>query len=183
MGTFSGAAQFGTTTLSSQGSNDVCVAKLADAGVTGGFVWAQQAGGGARDLGYSLALSGTSVCVGGLVGGPGTSTFGSLALTNPQPMRLMGFVATLTDPTLTTTTAARPLPPAQLYPNPARRTATLRLPSGTVPSPLVLTDALGRAVRHYPAPAGGEVALDLLGLPAGLYLLHGAGPARHLAVE
>ena len=47
----------------------------------------------------------------------------------------------------------------------------------------MLTDAVGRAVRRYPAPAGAEAALDLAGLPAGLYLLRGAGPAKRLVVE
>ena len=55
-----------------------------------------------------------------------------------------------------------------------------RLPA---PAPLTLTDAQGRTVRRYPAPAGAEAALDLSGLPAGLYLLRGAGPVRCLAVE
>ncbi|WP_262895756.1 T9SS type A sorting domain-containing protein [Hymenobacter ruricola] len=73
--------------------------------------------------------------------------------------------------------------PRNLFPNPAHHAATLRLPAGTAPAPLTLTDALGRAVRRYPVPVGPETALDLRGLPAGLYLLRGAGPARRLAVE
>ncbi|WP_262895438.1 hypothetical protein [Hymenobacter properus] len=42
---------------------------------------------------------------------------------------------------------------------------------------------LGRPVRRYPAPAGPETTLDLRDLPAGLYLLRGAGPDQRLAVE
>ncbi|WP_201981019.1 hypothetical protein [Hymenobacter rubidus] len=33
-------------------------------------------------------------------------------------------------------------------------------------------------MRRYPAPAGPEATLDLRGLPAGCYLLLGAGPAH-----
>lgn len=112
-----------------------------------------------------------------------TAVFGPTTLTNPSPGISLGFLASLIDPTLTAAAAGRALAPAQLFPNPAWRTATLRLPAGTAPAPLVLTDALGRAVHHYPAPAGPEAALDLEGLPAGLYLLRGAGPARRLLVE
>ena len=114
-----------------------------------------------------------------------TADFGSITLTNPYPgfNLSLGFLASLVDPTLTANAAGRALAPASLYPNPAHHAATLRLPAGTVPAPLTLTDALGRAVRRYPAPAGPETALDLGGLPAGLYLLRGAGPARRLAVE
>jgi hypothetical protein len=38
--------------------------------------------------------------------------------------------------------------------HPARYAATLRLPAGTTPAPLTLTDALGHTVRCYPALAG-----------------------------
>ncbi|MDB5267652.1 MAG: hypothetical protein JWP58_692, partial [Hymenobacter sp.] len=48
---------------------------------------------------------------------------------------------------LATTAAVRATPAAQLYPNPAHGTATLRLPAGAARQPLVLTDALGRTVR------------------------------------
>ena len=95
----------------------------------------------------------------------------------------LGFLASLTDPSLTATTAALPQESARFFPNPAHRTAILRLPAGTAPAPLTLIDTLGRAVRRYPVPAGAEAALDLQGLPAGLYLLRGTGPDQRLAVE
>ena len=161
---------------------DVFVTKLTDAGTTGGFAWAQRGGGPNNEFTQALALSGTSVYVaGGFLGT--NAVFGNTTLTNSGPIALLGFLAALTDPTLTATAAGRVLNPAQLFPNPARRTATLRLPTGTPSIPLTLTDALGRAVRRYPAPAGPETALDLSDLPAGLYLLRGAGPAQRLAVE
>ena len=161
------------------------VAKLADAGPTGSFAWAQRAGGSYIDRATALVVSGTSLYVAGSFHGPPT-TFGSTTVTNPcagGPV-FLGYLASLTDPALPTATAAgRALAPAQLFPNPAHGTATLRLPAGTPPAPLTLTDAQGRTVRRYPAPAGAEAALDLTGLPAGLDLLRGAGPARRLAVE
>lgn len=192
-GTFYGAAQFGSTTLTSRGFGDICVAKLTDAGPTGSFVWAQQAGSGDRDLGYALALSGTSVCVAGLLGvGPTTATFGSLSLTNTVPMRSMGYVATLTDPTLTATAGPRVLPAVAVFPNPAHATATVQLPAvpGASAATLTLLDAVGRVVRTatVPLPAAGlRHPLDLAGLPAGLYAVRvaaGASTATHrLVVE
>ena len=176
-------ADFGATTLTNAGTADVFVAKLSDAGPAGNFAWAQQAGGPGNDLARVIAVSGTNVYVAGYFGNP-TAAFGTTTLANPTPNALLGFLASLTDPTLTATTpTAGPREPATLFPNPARRTATLRLPAGTPAAPLTLTDALGRAVRRYPAPAGPETALDLGGLPAGLYLLRGAGPARRLVVD
>lgn len=177
------AASFGATALTGAGSLDAFVTKLIDAGSTGSFAWAQQAGGVGNDVASTLAMHGTSVYAAGYFNSP-TISFGSTTLSNANPSTNLGFLASLTDATPTATTpAAGPREPAQLFPNPARHTATLRLPTGTVPAPLVLTDALSRAVRRYPAPAGPEAALDLTGVPAGLYLLHGAGPAQRLAVE
>ena len=178
-------AGFGTTTLTSAGIEDVFMTKLTDAGSTGSFVWAQRAGGSSSDNATSLAISGTIIYVVGTLFSL-ASDFSAITLANPSPgpYSPLGFLASLTDPALTATTApAGPREPAALYPNPARRTATLRLPAGTAPAPLVLTDAQGRTVRRYPAPAGAEAALDLTGLPTGLYLLRGAGPAQRLVVE
>lgn len=187
-GYFSGSrADFGTITLTNNntGQNEVFVAKLSDAGNTSSFVWAQRAGGTGSDKAQALALRGTSIYVAGSFGNP-TASFGAITLSNPNQTSNtgMGFLASLTDATLTAATAAvGPREPATLFPNPTRRTATLRLPVGTAPGPLTLTDALGRAVRRYPAPASPEATLDLNGLPAGLYLLSGAGPAQRLVVE
>ncbi|GAB3872285.1 hypothetical protein GCM10028824_22500 [Hymenobacter segetis] len=177
-------ADFGPTMLTNTNtvSSDVFVSKLTDVGNAGNFVWAQRAGGADYDEANALAVSGTSVYVAGFVQSL-TASFGSITLPKPSSNNALGFLATLTDPTLTATAAARTLTPEQLFPNPAHGTATLRLPAGTAPAPLTLTDALGRAVRRYPAPDGPEAALDLQGLPAGLYLLRGAGPVQRLAVE
>ncbi|WP_201981491.1 T9SS type A sorting domain-containing protein [Hymenobacter rubidus] len=186
-GTFgSPTAGFGSTTLTNAdattGFADTFVAKLTDVGSTGNFVWAQRAGGMGSDVATTMAVSGSSVYAAGYLDSP-TASFGPAIITKPTANSFLGFLASLTDPTLTATTAAGPREPAALFPNPARHAATLRLPVGTAPAPLTLSDALGRAVRRYPAPTGPEAVLDLRGLPAGLYLLHGAGSAQRLAVE
>ena len=81
------------------------------------------------------------------------------------------------------TAAAKATPAGQLFPNPAHGTATLRLPAGTARQPLTLTDALGRLVRQYPAPAGPDAVLDLRGLPAGVYLVRCRELSQRLVVE
>ena len=81
------------------------------------------------------------------------------------------------------TAAAQAAPAAQLFPNPAHGTATLRLPAAAARLPLTLTDALGRLVRQYPAPAGLEAVLDLRGLPAGVYLVRCGELSQRLVVE
>ena len=179
---------FGSTTLTNAGvgtSDDLFVAKLTDAGSTGSFTWAQRAGGGGNERATALFLSGSRVYVAGSFDSP-TAAFGTVTLSNPNRTfgTTLGFLAALADPTLTATIAsAGPRASAALFPNPARRTVALRLPAGATPTLLTLTDARGRTVRRYSAPAGSEAALDLGGLPAGLYLLRGAGPAQRLAVE
>ncbi|MBH8557791.1 T9SS type A sorting domain-containing protein [Hymenobacter negativus] len=88
------------------------------------------------------------------------------------------------DPAATlSTTTARATPAAQLYPNPAHGTATLRLPAGAPRQPLTLTDALGRPVRRYPAPTSAEAELDLRGLPAGTYVVRCGQLSQRLVVE
>ncbi|GAB3573869.1 T9SS type A sorting domain-containing protein [Hymenobacter daeguensis] len=81
------------------------------------------------------------------------------------------------------TTAANAAPAAQLYPNPAHGTATVRLPAGAPRLALTLTDALGRTVRRYPAPATAQAELDLRGLPAGTYVVRCGEYSQRLVVE
>ena len=78
------------------------------------------------------------------------------------------------------TTAA---PTAQLFPNPAHGTATLRLPAAAPRLPVTLTDALGRTVRRYSAPAAAEAELDLRGLPVGTYVVRCGQLSQRLVVE
>ncbi|MDO7876973.1 T9SS type A sorting domain-containing protein [Hymenobacter sp. ASUV-10] len=175
-------ASFGAATLTNTGLYDMFVTKLTDAGSTSNFVWAQQVGGIGNDYAEALAVSGTSVYVAGSFSSR-TISFGTNTLTNPSGIaNSVGFLASLTDPTLTATTSPRTAL-AQLYPNPAHSTTALRLPAGLAPTPLTLCDAQGRAVRRYPAPATLETTLDLHGLPVGLYILQGGSFSQRLAIE
>ena len=90
--------------------------------------------------------------------------------------------------------ATAPVPLTQqlaLYPNPASGMASLALPAelGSQPVAATLIDALGRVVRELLLPAQGSAAhaLDLRGLPAGVYALRlttSAGPlTRQLSVQ
>ena len=94
----SATAGFGATTLTTAGSSDVFVAKLADAGSTGCFGWAQRAGGLEAEEATALAVRGTSVYVAGGFDSP-TASFGTTAVANPYPGGAVrvGFLATLSD--------------------------------------------------------------------------------------
>ena len=84
----------------------------------------------------------------------------------------------------------------QVYPNPARGTATVRLPAASGASArgaartIALLDALGRVTWQAKLPADQtEAALDLRGLVPGLYVVRVTGAAdgrrlsRRLVVE
>ncbi|MBO2010676.1 hypothetical protein [Hymenobacter negativus] len=103
------------STSTSAATADVFVAKLTDAGNSGNFVWTQRAGGVRDDIATALVVSGTSVYVTGYCYSLAAS-FGNTTLTNPYPGFTFGFLASLTDPTLTATAPGRVLTPAQLYP-------------------------------------------------------------------
>jgi hypothetical protein len=196
-GIFAGAsAGFGSTTLpnTSSTTTDVFIARLADAGSSGGFVWAQAAGGSRDDYASALALRGTTVYVAGYV--VPTATFGPFSIATPTNGVELGFLATLTDAVgLPTHPTAAPSAFA-CYPNPARATVRLLVPDvagsplAVAPATLIFCDALGRAVRTQPVtlPAGGGPAeVSLAGLQPGFYqvrLLAGARQHRAtLAVE
>ncbi len=77
-GRFEGTATFGNTTLTSQGLQDVFVAKLS---ASGGWLWAVSAGGANNDLGYGLAVDASGeVSVSGRF--EGVATFGNTTLTS-----------------------------------------------------------------------------------------------------
>jgi len=77
-GYFEGTASFGTTTLTSNGGNDIFVAKLDS---SGNWLWAHKAGGTSNDFGYGIATdsSGNSYVTGYF---KGTASFGSTTLTS-----------------------------------------------------------------------------------------------------
>ncbi len=94
-GDFAGpGAAIGSTSLVAVGKEDVFVAKLADAGATGGFVWAQAAGSPDDDTAAGLAVQGSNVYLGGFFGGaPGRFGSTMLAPTGSQN----AFITRLTD--------------------------------------------------------------------------------------
>ncbi len=167
---------------------DAVLFKYTDTGTGAALNWAARSGNSGDNYAEAVALSGGRVYA-FVLSTSQSMTFGSLNVpnayyqaANPRQGR-GGFLATLTDPMLTATRPAQAGPPPAVYPNPAHGAATVRWPAGSAPAPLVLLDALGRAVRRYPAPTGTETTLDVRGLPAGLYVLrHGAGSQR-LVVE
>ena len=77
-GHFQGTASFGSTTLTSAGSDDVFIAKL---NADGSYAWAQQAGGSGteRGNGISALADGSSLITGDFYG---TASFGSTTLTS-----------------------------------------------------------------------------------------------------
>jgi hypothetical protein len=171
------AISFGTSSLANSGSGtaDAFLAKLTDAGTAGNFAWAQRAGGSDDDYAGAVVVRGQQVYVAGSATPP--ASFGNLTIANPSgsPERI-GFLASLSDPTLTATAPAKGSLSFSLAPNPVRAAATVTLPAvpGAATATLTLLDALGREVRTetVPVPAGGLVhELRLAGMPAGLYAL------------
>ncbi|RYY18560.1 MAG: T9SS type A sorting domain-containing protein, partial [Cytophagaceae bacterium] len=166
------SATFGTTVLQSVGGRDIFVTKLIDAGGTSSFAWTQQAGSTYGDTVFGLALSSTSVYVGGYFYGPSIA-FGTRTLTNPYPSggASNGFFASLGDITLPTRAALSAT--LRLYPNPAAASATVPVPeaAGLTTATLTLTDARGRTVRTAQPAPGTNHLLDLTGLAPGLYVV------------
>ena len=181
-----GGAVFGNTLLTSNGYSDIFVAKVADAGNTGNFEWAQHAGGPNEDIGESMAISGTSIYVGSWLRSR-IASFGNLAITNPTAS--IGCLASISDPTLTATTTAPALTAVSiaLSPNPAHGRATIQLPALPGPATLTILDALGRPVRTQTAATNTKADLDLTGLAPGLYAVRvaagGSSATQKLVVE
>lgn len=178
-GYFGGTMTLGSTTLTSAGSGDIYVAHFVDQGSSASVSWVQQAGGIGPDTGYGIALNGSRVFVAGITTPP--AAFGSLVVATPYQTPV-AVLATIDDATSLATQPVAVAAKNYLYPNPAHGSATLQLPAGA--GSVALLDALGREVRRYAVPAGAtELVLDLRGVPAGLYIVQGAGSSRKLAVE
>lgn len=187
-------ATFGPFTITGPSNTPtIYLAKLLDAGATASFAWVQQGYGspgiGANTIGQTLALSGSTVFMGGVDVGP--LTFGSLVV--PSTTRIsISYVAALTDPALASATSSPAALGFAVAPNPAHATAvfTASAALGTGPVRLALVDALGRVVRTYSLnlPATGlRHELALAGLAPGLYALQvaagGSTATRRLVVE
>ena len=174
-GSFTGTVAFPPFSLNSRGLFDAFVAKLSAAGT---WQWAASVGGNNYEFSSSVAVDGRGGVA--VTGGFGSATvlFGAQPLTNPNVNVYAIFVGRLALVTGLAENAA--VPAFTLAPNPAHHTVALSgLPAGTV---ITLRDALGRTVRTAPAPAG-TAALDVRGLPAGLYFVQAGGAGRRLVVE
>ncbi|KAA9327622.1 T9SS type A sorting domain-containing protein [Hymenobacter busanensis] len=177
-------ASFGATTLTNSvgdGTADVYVARLTDAGPTASISWAQQAGSPNGDIGRALAIRGNAVYVAGESGG--AARFGSQTLPSPAST-FGGFWASFTDPLLLASTAPAGPAPLALFPTPA--TAYVRVPALPAGTAVQLVDALGRVARTTTVSAAAQVSVR--GLPAGLYTLrapgaHGRTHTARLLVE
>jgi hypothetical protein len=185
----SASADFGSTVLTSAGSSDVFVAKAVDAGNAASWAWAKPAGGPSGDGASALAVRASTVYVAGYV--VPVASFDNQSVSGPAPQpglqpNTVAFLATLTDPTLTATTAG--LRPASigLFPNPAHGRAAVQLPPGTGPATLTVLNALGRTLRTQTA-TGSQADLDLTGLVPGLYAVRvqagDAAVTQRLVVE
>lgn len=168
-------------------ANYLVIAKMVDSGRSGRFDWAKSGGGGTYSQVGNVALANdgtmyTAVTMGGS-GGFGQYNVSVGAGLNGQGNGA-GVVAAIFGTTaLAGRPAAGPLAGTSLYPNPAHATATVQLPSvsGASAATLTLLDALGRVVRTATVPlsaAGLRHALDLAGLPVGLYALRVAAGDR-----
>ena len=189
------SASFGSTTLNNtlpggggQPQYDGYVTKLTDSGTQASFNWAKQIAGTGTERVFGLNIIGNRIYVAGLT--DGTVLFDMQSL--PSQGGYRGYFATLTDPTLTATTAAHGSLPFTLAPNPARAATTVALPAqpGAATATLTLLDALGRTVRTttLALPAAGlRHELSLGGLAPGLYALRVAAGAatatQRLVVE
>lgn len=176
------AATFGTTSLTHAGNNyfsrDGFVAHLTDAGASSSFTWAKAMGGNGNDGIYAIVLSGLTLFGMGYIS-PAAS-FDTILIPASAGMQI-GFLASLANATLMATTPSSPAAGFMLTPNPARA-KTMVTRQGYNSSPLTVVDGVGRTVRSVPASVG-PIALDLTGLPPGLYIVRTAGQAAKLIVE
>lgn len=182
-GQLGAAYRFGGTTLTPDSGPTLFVTHLSDAGSAPAYTWAVPATAFYSVYQPALALQGNALYLAGMVAGP--VNFGEINL--PASGGPVAYLASLN---LAGVLAARPagsLPGLGLYPNPARGTATVRVPAGAAPASLTLLDALGRVAGTYAAPAGQDYPLSLAGLAPGVYALQvrvGGGLAtQKLVVE
>ena len=165
-GTYGGPFGFEGTPAIAE-SNGAVVAKLVDMGAAASVAWLQYSQGNNTQANV-MTRSGNTFYVAGIAGSG--STFGSLTLPAPSGPRafLAAFTVGAADAPLATSKSAA-LAGLTVYPNPASRAATVRVPAGASVATLTLFDGLGRLVRTAQAPAGQDYALPLGGLAPGVY--------------
>ncbi|GAA4364595.1 hypothetical protein GCM10023185_34240 [Hymenobacter saemangeumensis] len=175
----------GSTVFTTAGFRDIFVARLSDAGSTSSVDWAQHAGGSrGHDLANTLAISGSTLYVGGLL--YASATFGNQVVTTPAGSsgNYSGFLTSILDNTPTANSPGQAQPGLLVSPNPAHGLAALTLPASPAARSAVLLDALGREVRRATLPARATTTrLDLHGLAPGLYLLRCGNATARLVVE
>ncbi|UOQ68761.1 T9SS type A sorting domain-containing protein [Hymenobacter volaticus] len=171
---------WGSTTLYNTDSNasttyttDVFVAQLMDSGPAATLNWVTGAGGLREDEASVLALSGTTLYVGGSL--QPAASFGSHTITSPttNPNNSFAFLTALTAAPLRTNKPAF-LPGVRFYPNPACSSARVEIPA--VPSityaSLTLRNIVGQVVRTQSirlAASGTAAEVSVLGLTPGIY--------------
>ncbi|UOQ53060.1 T9SS type A sorting domain-containing protein [Hymenobacter cellulosivorans] len=173
--------RFGSLALTNTGGDDLFVTQLLDAGASGSFSWVQHASGTRNESATGLQLQGTTLY---MVGSTTSSlmTFGSQSMANPSGAQ-QGFLASLSIGPLASRNASL-LAGLSVYPNPARTSALVILPSqtGLTQATVTLADAVGRIVRTGSTAFGSNglrQQLPLAGLPAGYYIvIVQAGEAR-----
>ncbi len=178
-GTFGDSLTLGATTLIVAGLAEGFVGVLSAQGQWLGGV-ASVSTQSAVPTGFGRGATGEALLVGYF---SGTTTFGSAGLTSAGQADF--FVATLNRTLLGLAPDAAPAAAWTVLPNPAARTARLTRASAALPATAVqLFDGAGRCVGTYALAAGQtSLTLPLEGLPAGLYLVRGAGGSQRLVVE
>ena len=183
-GRFNAPATFGPTTypLATAGATTAFVARYL---ANGTWPWVATAGGPANVAGLALALDPTGTYV--YHGGQAAQSvqFGAL----PALMAAAGSSGTVYVARMGSVLATRPAAlggqAVQLWPNPATGTCAVRVPAlpGVPQVAATLLDGLGRAVRPFSLPSGTTTALNLAGVPAGLYVLRLAAGAETTALR
>ena len=151
-GTYTNSATFGAVAVSSAtafGGRNAYVAKLLDNGSAGAFSWVKPifAGFGSANA-QALAVTGSSVLVGGYV--QHAATFGPLAI-NSSSVDIFGFLATLTDATLSNGLASslRRMCRRIFTSGRANRWGRITLPSCLTASPLKTQFRLPTRAKYF----------------------------------
>ena len=142
--------------------------------------WATSGGSSDFDFGYTVAVSGQQVYLGGSVVPP--ATFGPITF-GVAGSGGVNFLAGITDlalPLPAAQAAVQAVPGLRLYPNPTTGRATL---TGAAPGTAVqVLDALGRVAATTTADATGTAALPA-SLAPGVYVVRAGAGAARLVVE
>ena len=188
-GSFQHEAVFGFDTLRATGSLDAFVARYV-AGAAQPWQALGQVGGADLDFGNGLTTyRGPGGAWGFHLSGAFRSpvvTLGALPpLTNVANTDGCAYLATWSSAPLGTPSVPSETAAFTLAPNPAATLTRLTLAtSPTAPLPVTVLDALGRPVRRATLEAGQtEIALDVRGLPAGLYVVRAGQQTGRLVVE